>query len=572
MPEFDLLKKPPFSLDNSQLSWVRETLASMDEDDKIGQLFHLITYTDNEGYLAMLCGKYRPGGVMCRTFTIQEACNTTNRFQKYARIPMLISANFEAGGDGMIDVGTNVGPNMMIAATGDVEAARLQGEVCAREGAAVGANYTFAPVIDIDMNFRNPITNTRTYGADADFVAQAGAAFTQAVQSHGMCVSIKHFPGDGVDERDQHLVTSSNDLSCEDWDATYGKAYRAGIEAGAMTVMVGHIMQPAWSKALNPALRDEDLLPATLSRELLQGLLRGKLGFNGMIITDSSTMAGFCIPMARSKALPLSVMAGCDMFLFTKNIDEDYGYMKAGLADGTLTRERLDEAVMRILGLKAALRLHEKKADGSIFVDPEEARRIVGCPAHKEIERDVADRSVTLVKNLDNLIPISPEKHPRVLLYPLSMGANDFGTGGGEDIGAIFKEALEKEGFRVDIFVGGKGFEGMAEPVSAITENYDLLIYVSNLATKSNQTTVRIEWASPMGANCPNYVNVVPTVFISFANPYHLLDAPRIRTYINAYKFKDATVQAVVEKLLGRSQFQGKNPVDPFCGKWDAHL
>ena len=161
MPNYELLKKPPFSLDDASLAWVRETLSGMSEDEKIGQLFHLVTYTSDEEALRALCETYMPGGMMARMLPLDEACRVSNALQRYSKIPMLISANFEAGGDGMVAEGTNVGPNMMIAATGDPENARRQGEDAAAEGAAVGANYAFAPVIDIDYNFRNPITNLR---------------------------------------------------------------------------------------------------------------------------------------------------------------------------------------------------------------------------------------------------------------------------------------------------------------------------------------------------------------------------------------------------------------------------
>jgi beta-N-acetylhexosaminidase len=178
---------------------------------------------------------------------------------------------------------------------------------------------------------------------------------------------------------------------------------------------------------------------------------------------------------------------------------------------------------------------------------------------------------VTLVKNTQNLLPISPVKHKRILLYPILSGESAFG-GGGEDVAGIMKEALEQEGFIVDIFEAARGYEGMQKKYQETIDSYDLLMYVGNMATKSNQTTVRIEWAQPMGANCPSYQSVVPTIFVSFANPYHLLDVPRIRTFINAYKFKEVNVSAVIDKLLGRSEFKGKTPIDPFCGRWDARL
>lgn len=571
MVNYDLLKKTPFYLKDEQIKWVKSTLDGMTEEEKIGQLFCLITYSDDEGYLKDVVHRFMPGGLMGRSMKLEAVCNTTTLLQREAKIPMLIAANFEAGGDGLIAEGTNIGPNSQVAATGDPDFARKQGYVCAKEGLAVGANYAFAPVIDIDYNFRNPITNVRTFGSDPKMVRDCGVAYTKAVQEQGMAVSIKHFPGDGVDERDQHLVTSVNSLSCEEWDATYGEAYQACIDAGALTVMVGHIMQPAYSKKLRPDIKDEDIMPATLAPELINGLLRDKLGFNGMIITDATSMAGMRIPMERKDAVPLSIAAGCDMFLFTINLEEDYQYMRDGVREGIITKERLDEAVMRILGTKAALKLPEKKADGSLYPSIKEAKRIVGCQEHKQYEYDCADLAITLVKNKQNLIPINAKDYKKVLLYPLSSGESAFGHGG-EDIGKMMKEVLEKEGFEVDIFQPAAGFEGMSASQKEMAEKYDLMIYAANLATKSNQTTVRIEWAMPMGANCPNFQAAVPTIFVSFANPYHLIDVPRIRTFINAYKCKDVTISAVVDKLLGRSEFKGNSPVDAFCGMWDTRL
>ena len=203
-----------------------------------------------------------------------------------------------------------------------------------------------------------------------EFVAKAGAAFTRAVQSKGMCVSLKRFPGDGVDERDQHLVTSINSLSCSEWDATYGRVFREGIEAGALTVMVGHIMLPAYTKALIPGIKDEEIMPATLAPELINGLLRGKLGFNGMVITDSSTMAGMCIAMDRKERLfRTRLLPDAICSCLRKTSMKIIHLWRKVLKRRILTQERLNEAVTRILGLKAALRLHEKKEDSTIFAD-----------------------------------------------------------------------------------------------------------------------------------------------------------------------------------------------------------
>ncbi|WMJ85434.1 glycoside hydrolase family 3 protein [Anaerocolumna sp. MB42-C2] len=572
MIDYKLLEKKPFYLSCEDIDWVKSTLEGMTTEEKIGQLFCLIAYSSEEDVLKAYVTKYKIGGCMGRPMPLEEICKTITCMQENTKIPLLISANFEAGGDGLINEGTNIGPNMQTAAAGTSEFAGKMGYVCGREGTAVGANWAFAPVIDIDKNFRNPIMATRLFSSDDNLVKDCGVAYTKACQEQGMAVSIKHFPGDGVDERDQHLVTSINSLSCEEWDDTYGEVYKACIKAGAMTVMVGHIMQPAYSRKLKPGIKDEDIMPATLAPELINGLLRDKLGFNGMIVTDATTMAGMCIPMSRKKAVPYTIAAGCDMFLFTKNLEEDYEFMRAGVEDGTITAERLNEAVLRILGLKAALKLHKKQTEGTLIPDIEKAREIVGCKEHKDMELDCSDKTITLVKNKQGLIPLKVEVYKRVLLYPIISGENALGYAGGEDVTETMKEALEQEGFLVDVFEAPKGLEGRSSKYQDMLDKYDLLLYVGNMITKSNQTVVRIEWAQPMGANCPNYQADIPTIFISFANPYHLIDAPRIRTYINAYKFKKSNVDAVMDKLLGRSEFKGIDPVDSFCGMWDTRL
>jgi len=358
MPDFTSMQQKPFNLSAADLDWVQSTLASLSLEDKVGQLFCGISrLMTEEEYLDTLkiC---KPGGIMYRPGSLEEAVRFSGVLHQHSQVPMLVAANLERGGNGIVFEGTQLGSPLEVAATGDVEMARKLGEICGREGAAVGANWAFAPIIDIDYNFRNPITNIRTFGSNPERVRDMGVAYVQAVQAHGVAASIKHFPGDGCDERDQHLVTSINNKTVAEWDATFGEAYRASIEAGALTVMVGHIMQPAYSKKLRPGIADADILPASLAPELMGDLLRGQLGFNGLVVTDATTMAGFTIPMPRSQAVPASIAAGADMFLFTRNLEEDYGFMLEGVKNGTISAERLDEAVMRILGLKAALKLH----------------------------------------------------------------------------------------------------------------------------------------------------------------------------------------------------------------------
>ncbi len=566
----ELIQRAPYHLTDEQVNWVYQTKDQMTQEQKIHQLFCTIAYTDDEGYLSHIAsGEY--GGLMCRAMKNEELVNLVNYMQKHSKIPMFIAGNMEAGMNTCSVTGTHVGCQMAIAATEDVHYASELGRIVGEEADALGMNWAFAPVIDIDNNWRNPITNTRTYGSDANRVAQMGAAYVSEVQKHGVAASIKHFPGDGVDERDQHLVTSVNSLSAEEWMDTYGKAYKTCIDAGALTVMAGYIMQPAWSQKLNPSLKDEEILPGALSKELLTDLLRKELGFNGTIITDSSAMAGLTSAMKRRDALPTCINAGCDMILFAKNMEEDLGYIRDAVESGVISQERLDECIVRILALKAALKLPEKQKNGTLYPTMEVVNQVVCNADHNEVSKEVADASITLVKEEKGVFPITPERYPRILLYPKEAGATDLAFGAESRVGAVV-ERLQKEGFQVTVWQPAKGFEGIEAPMSDVTDNYDLILYVANYATKSNQTVVRMEWAQPMGADCLAFLDDMPNVFISLENPYHLADVPRIRTYINTYGSSDNILDALIDKLMGRSQFKGKSPVDAFCGFWDAHL
>lgn len=566
----EIMKKAPYNLNDEQMKWVMDTKAGMTMEQKIRQMFCTIAYTDNEGYLAgIAAGEY--GGLMCRAMPNEAVVNLVNFMQKNSKIPVFVAGNMEAGMNTCSEDGTHVGCQMAIAATEDVHYAAELGRIVGEEADALGMNWAFAPVIDIDNNWRNPITNTRTYGSNPEMVAKMGAAYVTEVQKHGVAASIKHFPGDGVDERDQHLVTSVNSLSAEEWMDTYGKVYKTSIDAGALTVMAGHIMQPAWSKKLNPELDDKDILPGSMSYELLTGLLRGELGFNGTIITDSSAMAGMTTPLPRRKGLPAAINAGCDMILFAKNMKEDLGYIRDAIESGEISAERVEECIVRILALKASLGLPEKQASGAIYPSKERADGAVNCEDHDKVSKEVADKSITLVKEEEGVFPITPDRYKRVLVYSKESGGTDLAFGAATRIGA-FVERMEKEGFKVTVWEPSPGFEGLEAPMSDIIENYDLIIYVANYVTKSNQTVVRIEWAQPMGADCLSYVDDMPNIFISLENPYHLADVPRVRTYINTYGSTDNILDALVEKLTGRSEFKGVSPVDAFCGFWDAHL
>ncbi|MCC8064660.1 MAG: glycoside hydrolase family 3 protein [Clostridiales bacterium] len=567
MLNYEALRERPFFLKEEQIQWVRDTLAAMTTEEKLGQVFCAEIRAGDEAAFRKITQEYKLGAVMCLPASLEEMHGLIGRLQKESAVPMLIAGNLEEGADA-IRGGTNIANNLEIGATGSSAFARQMGAITAAEATAVGMNWAFAPVIDIGMNWRNPVIATRVFGSDPAFVAEAGAAFTQGLQAGGMAAAIKHFPGDGVDERDQHFSPTVNSLSCEEWDSTYGEAYRRSIEAGALTVMVGHIMQPAWSMRLNPSLRKADVLPGSTSPELLQGLLRKRLGFNGMISTDSTTMTGFDQLLPRSRAIPAAIAAGCDMILFTKDMDEDVAALRNGLEQGVVTAGRLNEAVMRVLAVKAALGLADCQRQFQLPL--EEARSRFGKAEYRAVERSCADLSVTLVKAQEGLLPLSPERRKRVYLVTYAEGRG-FGSSA-EAVAGALKEKLEQRGFQVTCHCDAGEDAPIRGGHRAMAEQYDLILYATNLNSISNKAVCRLDWSNSMGKDAPDFLEEIPTIFISFGNPYHLVDVPRVKTYINAYKFKESVIDAVLDKLLGKSPFLGKTPVDPYCGFWDTAL
>ncbi|WP_239257163.1 glycoside hydrolase family 3 protein [Listeria ilorinensis] len=559
MRKVDLTANPYF-LDENGINWVETTLQEMDDDAKIKQLFAPIVMSTNKSEAVEWVKKYQPAGLMYRPEAKEALQDVFRAMQQHSDVPLLIAANLEAGGNGLVNEGTYVGRQLQIAATDDEEYAYQLGRICGKEAEALGCNWAFAPVIDIDYNFRNPITNVRTYGNDPERVLRMGRAYKHGFdESHG-AVSIKHFPGDGVDDRDQHLHVTYNRLSVNEWQNSYGKVYRGLIEEGAHTVMIGHIAFPEYSRA--KGISDEKIRPATLAPELMGDLLRDELGFNGMIVTDASVMGGFTMLEKREFAVPYSIAAGADCFLFNRDLDEDIMYMKKGIENGILTMERVNDAVRRILGVKASLGLHQKAE----LVPGKAALDIVGCEEHQAIARAAADKGITLVKDTQKLLPIDPQEKRRVYMQAVGV----------EEDTPIYQYLLKKltdAGFEVDAKpVHNWGFKDMSISVEQIKQQYDLAIFYANEATMSNRTQVRINWGM-LGFNIPWFIEELPTMFISTANPYHLIDVPHIKTFINGYSDSEYVVDAIIEKILGRSPFVGINPIDPYCdGRFELKL
>lgn len=368
-----------------------------------------------------------------------------------------------------------------------------------------------------------------------------------------------------------------NDLSVEQWDRTYGKVYKALFEAGLESVMVGHICLPSYSRLLRPGIKDEDIKPATISPELLQDLLRDRLGFNGLVMTDASHMAGLSTAATRREQVVGAIASGCDLFLYFNVPEEDFTYMLEGYENGEITEQRLSDALHRILGLKAKLGL-----DRLVFPE-KEGLSIVGCKEHHDVAAWAANRSVTLVKDTQKALPIDVSKKKRCKLYFVESAPVSVLDGTDRAKGIVVEE-LERVGFEVtshtdyyemecekmDILNRFRAMQ--TESVEEFKKKYDVIFMFINMKGYAQENNVRVRWSASHSNELPWFVREVPTVGVSLNYTNHLIDVPMLKTFINAYAPTREYIRAAIEKIVGVSEFEGKANELVWCDRWETKL
>ena len=277
-------------------------------------------------------------------------------------------------------------------------------------------------------------------------------------------------------------------------------------------------------------------------------------------------MFGATIP--RSRQVPQAIAAGCDMYLFFNDREEDFGYMMEGYRNGTITEERLQDALHRILGVKAALNLHRLQKEGKL-VEPKENLAVVGCEEHHRASREFADKYVTLVKDRLHYLPMTPEKYKRIKLVYIGSEATviagmKFESNDKNIISDIVSQ-LEEAGFEVDAEVSAK--KGKIEEFK---KQYDCVLLILNIQGFAQYNTMRIKWDEPVKQ--PWYMSELPTVVVSLSNTNNLIDVPMARCYINSYMDHHESFAAALEKMMGKSEFKGRYNENVFCGRWETRF
>ena len=588
------LRAKPYNLSDADIAWVENTIASMTAEEKVGQLFWQLTAGISEEYLQELMEKYHLGGCRYNAMPGQMVLNQNRILQKYAKIPVFIACNPEQGGNGVCPDGTFVSSQIKIGATGKPEYAQAMGRVSGVQIKATGCNMAFAPVVDITYNWECEEVLSRAYSNDPKKVAEMGKAYMDGLhETEGVFACAKHFPGNGQDYRDAHISNNVNHFGHDDWMASYGHVYKTLIDGGLDAIMGGHILMPKYMAEINPEITADTIMPATLCKDIMTDLLRGELGFNGMVVTDASHMVGMTNRMKRQDMLPAAINAGCDMFLFFNDPAEDFNTMLNAYNTGIISEERMVEALTRILGLKAAKGMHKIAKEDLCGTDEAMTAALLN-PEFKAISASISKDALTLVKYKDEgVLPISPEKYKRIMLVNIKGPDTPMAKimamvmGGGKakkppveklceklnekgfeafiyesPLDKVVKELEAGKPFNMNLYFAGKN------AISEFVAGQDLVISFFDVG--NGHPTFGL---SKGGGEIPWYVHELPVIGISVNKPTMLADAPMLRTYINTYDSNDDTLDALVDALLtGPEAFKGTDPIDAYCGMFDTHM
>ncbi len=531
------LQRAPFRLGAAELAWVESTFTRLSSRERLAQLLVPLavdTSADNlERFAALGVGGLFRSATRPPTQMREEA----QCLRAASAVPPLLCADLEFGELGAIGGAEGTAfPNPLATSAAGLDAVARMASVAAEEGRAAGFNWSLTPVADLDFDRNNPLVSTRAFGDDPRHVARCVRCYIETLQRRGMAACAKHWPGDGAGDLDQHNTTASNPLPPATWERTYGRVFRAAIRAGVLSMMSGHISLPSRKGA--------GRTPASLSRLLNLRLLREELGFNGVILSDASSMAGLTTQASREELVPQVIANGCDLLLFPVDPELDLDYLVRAVAAKRLPDERIAEAVLRVLALKAALGLPRQNR----------APRPLSRPArdrHRRWAEDTAQSAVTLVRDDADLLPLDPRRHHRLLLIDQQQR-----TGWAGALPPLQIEAgLRAAGFTVVRY---------SEPADISRERFDVAIWVTADEAGAGKQSLRVPWTELLGPFPLSMARTwpeLPTVFISMGHPWQIRELTGCPVVINAYSPVPAVQQAVVKALLGHGRFRGVSPV-----------
>lgn len=527
--------------------------------EKIGQTVVLSSDMAREkalgnGSLAAFFERYPAGGVFLGSWKFeqfddqrrtQEVAQQAAQYHAASRIPLFMQDDYEQGPGSSLAGRTHLPMLMALGASNSADLARDYGTVLARETRSLGLNWLLNPVADLNLNFLNPVVNTRSISDDPDRALRLLSAQVQAMQAQGLITTIKHFPGDGVDFRDQHLVTTVNSLGEDAWRKSYGNVFQGLIAAGAPSVMIGHITLPFYQKQRIGGR----LPPATLSSEIITTLLKGEMGFKGVVISDALNMAGLqgYYPNALETQIQ-AFKAGIDLMLWPSL--EYFDELERRIASGDVPVQRLDDAVARIWALKHRFGLLSVPAPAFPIFGPKEQAQ------GQAVAERVARASITLLRDRQHQLPLRAANGRKLLL--VAVAPKGLVAGIERKLG-VMRLALQQRGFEVDVRQHLSYYETDLAGVSS----YGHILFVFDRHTHAPMGSLQLYETEALTAWTATMLAGPRVLSISLGDPYvHDVLLPMVDCAINVYSDSPASQRALVEALTGEIGFAGRSPVD----------
>ena len=528
-------------------AWAASTLRALTLEEKAGQLivpvfrgYHAHPDSPLAQKLEGLVRDLGVGGLILSRGDPLETVGTINRLQRIAKVPLLISADLEWGAGIQVPHGATLLPYAMaVGATGSEELAIVHGKYTALEGRALGIHMTFAPVVDVNDNADNPIINIRSYGEDPASVGRLAAAFVRGARTGGLLTVAKHFPGHGDTARDSHreLATVAGDRAR--LDAVELAPFRAAIAGGVDAVMVGHLAVPAV---------DPTGVAATVSRPVVTDLLRGALGFRGLVVTDAMDMKGITDSLPPGEAAVRALEAGQDWILMSPDPVAARDAIVAAVRAGRLAEARLDESVARVLALKVKAGVHRQR-----LADPERAWTAIGDPVALEAVQEVADRSITLLRNEGGALPLA--RTGKLLHVTLS------GDVAGPELPSVVEAEARRRVPAADVLVvdSRSRDEELAEGLARASAADAILVSAFVRVQAYKGTAAMPDRLAGFLTNLTTLGK--PLVVVSYGSPYLIRQFPGVPAYLCAYGHSPLSQLAAMKAVFGEMETYGHLPV-----------
>lgn len=541
-------KKSAPDLFSESNQWTENKLNSMTLREKIAQMI----ITNSFGYaldnnsaeykrLSNLIVNEKVGGVIFFKGNSVQQAELTNSLQSLSETPLLISADYERGTKMRLDDGSLFPSNMALGATRNPELAYLMGIQIAKECRSIGVHQNYAPVVDVNNNSLNPIINVRSYGEDPALVSSMSEKFIKGLQEGNVIATAKHFPGHGDTDIDSHSDLPVLNFSKERLDNLELIPFKNAIKNNVMSVMIAHLSLPSLDAEAN--------VPASLSKNIVEGLLINELKFNGLIVTDALNMAGVVNHFSVREVALRCVNAGIDLILMPQGETEAIDAIENAVNNGSISEERINLSAKKILNAKSWLKLDENKLS-----DVSKVSSIVNSDESMKISQQIADESITLVKNSYNILPFTMASEMSCLIVSMNNGnekANsDF----------FLSKFNEENKFKSTSFFDLTGDVINSNEILSEASSYDVVIVPVYAKVKIKTGTVGLP-QSQLDLINSLISNGKKVVVVSFGNPYLIQGFPEVGSYICSYADAETSINSVIKSFYGTIKYKGKLPV-----------